>query len=412
MSDGPLARGGLNRALRALVLGAAFVAACLASGANGATDFGAAVRNDNDAGVAAVLDAAQLVAVPPDLGALIAAAAALPTTQQRQVLIDLGAHIQAATLAGFANDVSNFSNIMETRALFGGSSIAGWFAGLDAGEPRHGFTAWGEGFAEYDVLQDSWNGIGVNTISFGAAAGIEQSLDADNRLGFAIGYVDSHLRIRPQDAYLRDISVGVYGLHRMDGFLFDGEASVSVSSADTQRAINAGTFTETAHGSGVGYGFGASGGVGYPFHLFGFGVLPRLGFDYAWVEQSGMTENGAPAADLTVASGEKPMLYSVLSTAVVRPYVLSSGGVIEPSVTLGYRHQWLGKFPSVSAYLDEFPSQSFMTSAASETRNVEVGSLRVDYRPLPGLGFNVQINQLYGVREHDFQGLLGMSARW
>ena len=138
-------------------------------------------------------------------------------------------------------------------------AFAGWFAALDAGEPRHGFTAWGEGFAEYDVLQDSWNGIGVNTINFGAAAGIEQSLDADNRLGFAAGYIDSHLRIRPQDAYLRDISVGVYGLHRMDGFLFDGEASVSVSTDDTQRAINAGTFTETAHGSGVGYGFGASG---------------------------------------------------------------------------------------------------------------------------------------------------------
>ncbi|MCO5156373.1 MAG: autotransporter domain-containing protein [Aquamicrobium sp.] len=189
--------------------------------------------------------------------------------------------------------------------------------------------------------------------SLGVAGGYEGAVDVASGsafVGFGLGYIRSHGSV---DALLSSLDadglhIGAYGGWSDGPWSLAGSLAYAASRVSTERHIVFGGIDRTAKASYWNHTVGFSGEAAYGFDIGGgTTVSPLATLDAGWSGNSGFTETGAGALNLTAGSQSRTRLDTGLGVALSHTFLTESG-----KVTLEGRALW------EHAFSDERPSQN------------------------------------------------------
>jgi uncharacterized protein with beta-barrel porin domain len=255
------------------------------------------------------------------------------------------------------------------------------------------YTAWMQGFDEFQNVSSTEAGAGSSSSIGGGAFGVEWQPDHHDRAGFSFAAsndwisLDSAAQTGEQTAY----AAGVYGNHEWDRFIADGTVMFGINRATSQRQIA--VLNETANGATAGYGTGFDTGVGYKIDPDDEGdtvLTPRAGVSYTFTHENGYAETGAPGANLAVGAQNQSQFQTTLgATTSGKLFIASDDGsldTIRPELRLGWRHDWIDPRALVGESFADVADTGFTARSASPGRDSALTGLGLPIRlPRPEL---------------------------
>ncbi|MCI5076892.1 autotransporter domain-containing protein [Oricola sp.] len=174
------------------------------------------------------------------------------------------------------------------------------------------------------------------------------ALDDTTLLGFALGYGYSSIETdaRYSSARTNDFHVGAYGGRKLDGVATRFGATLSLGSADIERSVAIGNYSETLTGNQTRLAGQAFGEIGYEASLGASTLEPFANAAYVHVRGYGYTENGGAAA-LDVETSDNGVGFTTLGLRASRDLPAAEASV-SISGAVGWRHAFGDVAPDVT----------------------------------------------------------------
>jgi outer membrane autotransporter protein len=183
--------------------------------------------------------------------------------------------------------------------------------------------------------------------------------------------------------------VGLYGLYYSEGFFADALVEGGLNSYGTQRQA----YNGTATGSTQGQEYDGVLGLGYQWNLGKAKLGPVASAQYSKVLLNGFTEQGS-MAPLTLPNQSQDSLLTQLSLEFSGQWSLNSSTLLNPSLQLGWEHEYNNKGSSITA--------GFGTGDSFTVAGPQVGQDGL----LAGLGVNLTFSKTLAFAL-TYQGELG-----
>jgi outer membrane autotransporter protein len=162
-------------------------------------------------------------------------------------------------------------------------------------------------------------------------------------------------------------SPGLFATFFDHGFYANGLFSFGYNQYSNNRDIA--FMNETAHSSPTGQQYVGSGDLGYDFHQDKNWVWgPVAGATYTHLDIDSFTENGAPGADLNVASQSVDSLRSRLGGHVIYQTMVQDT-LLQPNLSLMWQHEYLDSSSGITSSFADFTAPSFSTQTAAPSRD-------------------------------------------
>jgi uncharacterized protein with beta-barrel porin domain len=314
------------------------------------------------------------------LATLIGNVGALPGAGQAVALETLAGDVNANMLEASMAGMREFNGMLAKR-LGGdcntdnvlsnpGSQVSSLHTQLGNSASQGSLSAWACGYGSFDNVSTSGSVNGYSATLAGMVAGLEYQPDSLNlfRVGFGYGHDDLDVNSISETAIMNQVQLGAYGQHSFfkDSTLnayVGGSTAVGYNFINTNRAIS--VEGETASASPTSYNASASVLIGFTTHIRSFTVEPVLSEEYIYQNQSGFTESGAGAADLSVSGRSMNSLRSSLGTQVSNSYPLQGGMKLTPQIHAAFIYDVLDVAPSLG---ESIAGQGFTINSANPGR--------------------------------------------
>lgn len=221
-------------------------------------------------------------------------------------------------------------------------------------------------------------------------------------VGAFIGYVDAQQNINALGAKTDadGVIAGVIGKVEMDGFDASALIAWDGSKADTRRELNASTTAASSY-TLRGWTFDAA--VGYTAPIGGgWMVRPELGITHIANKRGAAEESGAAHFDLIV-DGKKTDATFLSGAIAVQG---NAEGKLQPSASLGVRHQTAGNLTSVSARFVDTPT-SYTLPGVARDRTLATVEAGLNAKVSDGVALFVNVNGEFGADTHAKGGRIG-----
>lgn len=141
------------------------------------------------------------------------------------------------------------------------------------------------------------NGLGVNSSTVGAAAGIDYTLNSKGFVGAAIGVASNSIT---NGQTVITTSASLYGSHDIGSAYIASRLSFALDDYRGSRSIDYGTISRTASANTYGYQLGGAIELGNRYRFGAVSGELYGSFESGWLQRAAYTESGADSANLTV----------------------------------------------------------------------------------------------------------------
>lgn len=302
----------------------------------------------NNAAVGAVLDGVgtsantQLFAIQKSISGVSTQKQVNDLLESTLPTIDAGSYVASMNVTNQSMDVisTRLASIRDDRAG----------TGMYAGNGMFGTKVWGQGFGN-SITQDAREGIdGYEAGSIGLAVGIDT---ADKLEGMTIGlagaYATTSIDSDNENKTKTEIGswqIAAYANYYLSKTMFlDVMAGYALNDIESNRYNVGGISGLTANGDTVGsqYYVRAELGKGYEVDAWNDATLtPSMLVNYIHVNQDEYTEEGAGGASLFIQPDQLDVFELGANLELSWKKRLTSGGIFQPSVHMGYRFDAMG----------------------------------------------------------------------
>jgi len=241
--------------------------------------------------------------------------------------------------SAISNISTRMGSISFPAAIASNDASSGMAAGGASGNKSVWMQAIGSAANEGTIS----NQAGFNSNTYGTIFGADKEFTDNMRLGAAFTYANTRVdnngnlsgNTDSVDSYLGSL----YGKYTMPKWYVTGIVNYGVHTVDTTRlitlpslAVAQGAFSEQQYGTNLE--------AGYPLWVKSFTVTPFAGFGYDHIHQDSYTESGGGIYNLTVNGTDTNSYRSTLGTRMSKEYALNSGWKLEPTINLGWTHEF------------------------------------------------------------------------
>jgi len=323
------------------------------------------------------------------------------TLRNKSAMIDFPQHSSDPQWALLANATGGSAGVDEADGLFD-NRLSGFITGANTQAKQTETST----LAGYDSRSNS------------LTMGLDYRFRADLYAGVATRLVkgDMDLNGNGGSIDMRDTNLTFYSsYYPLDYFYLQGTLSVAQGKFDITRnvnfSINGQSFNEVANSSPDGSNYGASIGGGMDFDLGGQGWSGSTNVNLIYLSSTidGFTETSGGGFNLIV--NEQSIKSLILKTdAQLTKAISTSMGVIMPTITVSWNHEFKQKGEQVSAAFVVDPSQQF--SYTTDDRDADYYSYALGATMIfPGglMGF-LQYEASVGITDYD-QHAISIGAR-
>ncbi len=141
------------------------------------------------------------------------------------------------------------------------------------------------------------NGLGVNSSTVGAAAGIDYTLNSKGFVGAAIGVASNSIT---NGQTVTTTSASLYGSHDIGSAYIASRLSFALDDYRGSRSIEFGTISRTTSANTYGYQLGGAIELGNRYRFGAVSGELYGSFESGWLQRAAYTESGADSANLTM----------------------------------------------------------------------------------------------------------------
>ncbi|MFH1343706.1 MAG: autotransporter domain-containing protein [Pseudomonadota bacterium] len=344
----------------------------------------------NQQGVSGALDQASLGGASASLTNAINTVAALSDAGIRRGLDDLAGQ-GLADSRRFTVDQSNaFHNFMWDAGVLGQGNVARVFvptaasyaSGPDdpirdamAGNSMaskaparaaagSSYGVWTGAFGNWDRVSASSIAFGANSVSGGAAIGIEHNGDRF-RVGVVAGASTGKLTSAGRaDSVTGDAGhIGAYGRGEIAGLDVAGAISYAFASLDSMRAI--GFLGQTATGDWRAHTLAATFGLSRVFRFGNASAEPFARLDWTGTHHQALDETGAPGVNQLVRAGHDDVFSGSSGVRLAYRTTGVNGLPASLGTTFGVRHDFSGNTPSMVTSFEGAPNIPFIITGVA-----------------------------------------------
>ncbi|MGE4351341.1 MAG: autotransporter outer membrane beta-barrel domain-containing protein [Bdellovibrionales bacterium] len=233
---------------------------------------------------------------------------------------------------------------------------------------RWGFFLTGStGFGE-DELQV---GSDTKNATAGFTAGADYRIAEQSFVGMALTYLHSSFTTGDYgDLQSDSMAVSLYGTTTFAQKAYmDGYVSLGYLSMDSERTIFASGTTPRASADPDGFQFAAKAETGYSMKDADWTYGPYAGFRLAYADFDDLSEEDAGSYNLRVQGFNTLSAIGSLGIDGGRRFVMSNGGVLLPSLRLGYNHEFGDDTASIKAEYINLANSRFTTKTDKKSRD-------------------------------------------
>ncbi|MEW6124164.1 MAG: autotransporter domain-containing protein [Pseudomonadota bacterium] len=242
-----------------------------------------------------------------------------------------------------------------------------------------GTAAWVQGFGGWTSYDGNGRAFGTDSTIGGIMAGADIQAGAW-RLGAAMGYSQSGSSVSDLNASstVNSMLVALYGGTMLGPVSVRLGATYAFNQIDASRAVAFPGFLETATAQYDGGTAQVFGEVGYGFAVQALAIEPFAGLAFVHLSTDGFTENGAPAAGLSVGSSTANVGYGTLGLRAATSFALSGGMTLAPHASAAWQYAFGDTTPSAQPSLTAIPGTAFSVSGVPLAQNAALVEGGVD----------------------------------
>jgi fibronectin-binding autotransporter adhesin len=183
---------------------------------------------------------------------------------------------------------------------------------------------------------------GYHSSAGGFLAGFDRQIQPNLTAGIAGGYTHSSADIHDDGGSRETIDTPrgfVYGRYSFPTLYVDGSVGYAYDTFDMTRPVTNTTTTATSHHNGQEVSTALQ--AGRPVALGWATLTPKLGFQYLHISESGYSESGAGANNLTVGSHDTDSLRPQVGASLEREFTTDDGTRIVPEARASYSREIL-----------------------------------------------------------------------
>lgn len=213
----------------------------------------------------------------------------------------------------------------------------------EPGWPPPGTHGWGQGFGAFGRVGDSGNAVGLNYDIAGMAGGLDRWGDDESLLGLGFGYHRTGVTQNDGlgNGHVESLHFSLYGIRNWDAGYVLGLIGYGHNSFYMERSVNVPTVAGFASGSYGGDELLSYVESGWDVPIGSWTLQPLAGLRYLLLGQSGFTETGAGAANLTVNRATFDSLRFSLGARLTGSFEMDNGLVINPYLQGRWAHEVL-----------------------------------------------------------------------
>jgi len=248
---------------------------------------------------------------------------------------------------------------------------------------------------------------------YGVALGFDSMIYRDFVLGVAGAYTHTNLHWKSSrgKAEIESGYVGVYGGNYNEYFYVDGALAGFFNHYQVDRHIKLSTIDRTATNSHKGIGFSPHLGVGFYQSWCDYLATPFMSIDYTYVTQDKYTERKADGLNLRIDRNTAQLFRLEGGLNIARGFDLSSGGYVEPSMSISYVGHKLISGDSFTSAFQGFSQTFKVVGDDSWINQVAIGfALRVS--PRDYLNLVLSYDARLGSKRQEQEVALEMSYRF
>lgn len=257
--------------------------------------------NSNSGAVATVFSG---VTATGDLATVIGAVDSLSAAGADDALQQLDPDMNGGINQAAMNTVTGSLGTVETRLdnARNGISTGNGQIGLSTGDSFRDLAVWYQGFGGYGDQDDRSGIAGYTAMTFGAAVGLDWSLDSNYRMGVSFAYANSDIDTNHSDSNTKadNYQGTLYGSYDDPQFYVDGMFAFGWNTYDGSRHIQFTGFDRTADAGYDGQQYTTKWTYGYKLPYDNFTLIPLASILYSHLEIDSYTETNAGAANLHV----------------------------------------------------------------------------------------------------------------
>jgi autotransporter-associated beta strand protein len=237
-------------------------------------------------------------------------------------------------------------------------------------------------FASFDGHGDA-NSFTSDTGGF--MAGGHRLVDDNLTLGVGAGYEYTGIATGDSSANVDTARVFAYGNLDLAPVELSGAIGYAHDWFDTDRANADGLLgVDSANESHQASEYSAGLQLAVPTSIGSVNLRPKIGLQYAYIDESSFDESGAPPLNLHGDSYNHSSLRSFVGLGVSRPFAIDDL-ILTPSLNLGYARELLSDAQAARLSIDGLPT--FRPDNPVTTRNIVTAGIGVDLSNFHGVNF-------------------------
>ncbi|MBI1384890.1 MAG: autotransporter domain-containing protein [Rhizobiales bacterium] len=230
---------------------------------------------------------------------------------------------------------------LTSEALHGQMALGHGSAKDDEGplRPRSSLAGWARGYGDVSRLDSDGNAAQAESTSGGLMGGVDTLVAPGTRIGLMAhwGRTDGDAEARLSNYDIETASIAAYGGIVIGNIHLKALAGYSSHDIETSRNI---VFPGIARTATAGYDADQISLYGEAAYLMDMGhlaLMPMIAVRWADVDVEGFTEQGAGAANLTVAAQSYDTLDTIVGLRIAGTY-RSEGMTVMPQARIGWVH--------------------------------------------------------------------------
>ncbi|MDD3182502.1 MAG: autotransporter outer membrane beta-barrel domain-containing protein [Alphaproteobacteria bacterium] len=212
----------------------------------------------------------------------------------------------------------------------------------------------------------------TKTVTAGFTTGADYRINDQSYLGLALTYVHSSLSTGNfGDLQSNSTALSLYGTteYATNAYV-DGYISMGYLNMDSERTLfAAGSTTGKAKTTPDGYQFAGKVETGYDYKQAAWSYGPFAGFRLAYAHFGDFTEEDAGNFNLKVRGLDNLSAIANFGINGSHRYVMSNGGVLMPSLRIGYNHEFGDDRSNIKAEFVNLANSSFTTKSDKKSRD-------------------------------------------
>jgi len=295
------------------------------------------------------------------------------TSSPSNTLASQSGTVTQSALSGAGSAMKQVAGVAQSRVSPAGGQSSGK-SGVSSGNEVSSYDGrramWLQGVGGFGEIDSDANGNGADYDVYGTAAGFEFELEDHNAmLGLFAGYsfTESDVKGLNDSSEVDSYQLGIYGAYRFDkNWHMNGSLSGSYLDFDTERQVGG----NIAGADFDGYGGYASAELLYDFQTeHGAIISPFAALEGGFTHHEDYSETGAGVLNMDVASSTNESLTSVIGIQATAMSPSSENFQINPSVKLGWAHEYLDDTAEQSSNFAAAPSAVINSEGPVQNRN-------------------------------------------